>query len=341
MNLSPGQQDLRNRAYEAGIVRAKGNGAPHRENAPTDDLAVSNAILRAVDVGELARLQFREREPLLSPWLHSQDLCMVFGSRGIGKTHLLLPVAFAVATGTKFLDWQAPKPRKVLYLDGELPGQVLQRRLLMHCEDRTPAPGYLRIFTPDLPEMEERGLPDLSTYEGQDEINSMIEADTALVIVDNLSCWVRRGKENEGESWLPMANWTLSLRRRGIATILVHHAGKDGTQRGSSKREDLLDISIQLRRPQDYDARHGAKFELSFTKARHLTGDAAQSLEISMGGDEMAAVWNWQTLKAATADRVVALIKDGLSQTEIAEELQVNKSTVSRHVAAARAAGLL
>lgn len=303
--------------------------------------AAPTGLLRAPDVQELASVQFKKRETILAPWLHSQDLCMVFASRGIGKTHFGIAIAYAVAAGGMFLRWHAPKPAKVLYLDGELPGGVMQRRLLMHCPEAEPAPGFLRVFTPDLPEMDGRALPDLSTYEGQDEIDAMIEPDTALVIVDNLSAWARTGRENDAESWHPVADWILSLRRRGIAVILVHHAGKGGQQRGTSKKEDLLDVVIGLSRPKDYDPQQGAVFVAEFTKARNLTGEDAESLEVSLAGDDERATWTCRTVEASTFDRVVALANDGLTPGEIATELEINKSSVSRHQRRAKDAGLI
>ena len=161
-------------------------------------------------------MHFKPRATILAPWLHSQDLCMVFASRGIGKTHFCLAAAFAIATGGAFAKWTAPRPHKVLYLDGELPGALMQKRLLMHCPDVEPAPEYLRIFTPDLlPDGEL--MPDLSTAEGQQTIEAMIEPDTEVLFIDNLSAWARTGRENEGESWQPVGEWLLTLRRRGIA----------------------------------------------------------------------------------------------------------------------------
>ncbi len=286
--------------------------------------------LKAVDVHALALMQFKEREVILGPWLHSQDLGMVFSYRGIGKTHFCLSIAFAIATGGTFAKWTAPKARKVLYLDGELPGIMLQKRMLMHCPAAEPEPGYFRVFTPDLlPDF--RALPDLSTYEGQDQIDALIE-DAEVVFVDNLSCWARSGRENEAESWGPVADWILSLRRRGIAVVLVHHAGKGGLQRGTSKREDLLDVVIGLSRPKDYDPSQGAVFIVEFSKARNLTGTAAESLELKLGGTEDQAAWTWRTVEASTYDRVVALTQDGLTRAEICIELEINKSTVSRHL---------
>jgi putative DNA primase/helicase len=283
-------------------------------------------------------MEFKPREVFLDPWLHSQDLCMVFAARGIGKTHFGLSVAYAVATGGTFARWKAPKPRKVLYLDGELPGVVMQQRLLMHCPDAEPAEGFLRIFTPDLLP-DDRALPDLSTYEGQEAIEALIEPDTEVIFIDNLSCWARSGRENEAESWLTMADWILLLRRRGIAVVLIHHAGKGGQQRGTSKREDLLDVVIGLSRPKDYEPSQGAVFVAEFTKARNLAGPDAESIEFKLGGTEDRAEWTWRTVEASTYDRVLTLAKEGLKQNEIASELAINKSTVSRHLAKARKLG--
>ena len=213
----------------------------------------------------------------------------------------------------------------------------MQQRLFMHCPEVEPAAGYLRIFTPDLLP-EGRAMPDLSTYEGQAEIDSIIE-DAEVVIVDNLSCWARSGRENEAESWLPIADWILSLRRRGVAVIMVHHAGKGGQQRGTSKREDLLDVVIGLSRPTDYDPSQGAVFVSEFTKARNLTGQNAESLEMTLGGNEDRATWAWSTVESSTYDRIVALAREGLKPGEICDELVINKSTVSRHLRKARELG--
>jgi hypothetical protein len=294
--------------------------------------------LKALCVHDLAKREFKKRAPILHPIINSQDLCMVFAPRGIGKTHFAMGIIFAVATGGSFGKWKANLPRKVIYLDGELPGDVLKQRLAMHTPDIEPNPDYLKVFTPDLL-ADDDTMPDLCDLEGQSRIEAMIEHDTALIVIDNLSAWCRTGRENEGESWTPIADWLLRLRRRGIAVLLIHHSGKGGDQRGSSKREDLLDLSIKLERSKDYDPQQGAAFNMIFSKARHLTGEDAQGLEFSLIDTDGRASWAIRTLEASTYERVVELAREGLSQGEICSELELHKSNVSRAIRKARDQG--
>ncbi|MGH8533177.1 MAG: hypothetical protein ACREV1_10770, partial [Gammaproteobacteria bacterium] len=60
--------------------------------------------------------------------------------------------AYIVAAGGEVLGWQATKARKVLYVDGEMPATALQERLarIVKSADLEPAPGMLRLITPDL-----------------------------------------------------------------------------------------------------------------------------------------------------------------------------------------------
>src|SRR5207302_1725194 len=90
--------------------------------------------------------------------------------------------------------------------------------------------------------------------------------------LDNLSCLTAVIRDNDAESWTPVQEWLLSLRRRGISVLIIHHAGKDGQQRGTSRREDVLDTSISLRRPSDYKATEGARFEIHIEKGRGIYG---------------------------------------------------------------------
>jgi putative DNA primase/helicase len=287
--------------------------------------------LRALNVMQLGEHQFPERVQLLGPLIHAGDLAMVFAGRGVGKTQVCLSIGAALAFGAVFLRWKAARPVGVLYLDAEMAGAVMQQRVasFIPADASEALAENFRMFTPDLLPLGQP-LPDLSTVAGQQMVEPLIDKNTRVVVIDNLSAWCRTGKENDSESWTPVSDWLLTLRRRGIAVLLVHHAGKNGEQRGTSKREDLLDVSIELRRAKDYDPKSGAAFTWAISKGRHLIGDDAAELDLTLTIDDGVACWAFKEAEASSAERVLALADEGLTGPMIAEELGINRSTVWR-----------
>jgi Bifunctional DNA primase/polymerase, N-terminal/AAA domain len=63
------------------------------------------------------------------PILFERSVNQIFAWRGVGKTNFALGIAGALASGGKILNFQAPKPSRVLYVDGELPAAQLQERI--------------------------------------------------------------------------------------------------------------------------------------------------------------------------------------------------------------------
>ncbi len=173
-------------------------------------------------------------------------------------------------------------------------------------------------------------MPDLSTPEGQRLLEPHLEG-IHLVVVDNLSALCRYGSENEGEDWLPVQDWALRLRRHGISVLFDHHEGKNGSQRGTSKREDLLDTVIKLKSPSDYNPSEGLRCEVHFQKTRAMLGDAAKPFEVRMEtGPDGRAVWTWRDLEDQKANQAAALFAEGLSVRGVADELGVSKSQAGR-----------
>ncbi|EKE00854.1 MAG: hypothetical protein ACD_21C00265G0008 [uncultured bacterium] len=304
----------------------------------TEELGTSR--LRAITVSELLQFEFKAHEYILEPWLTTQSLNMIFGYRGVGKTHISLGIAYAVASGGSILKWLAPKPRGVLFIDGEMPGYSLQKRMaeIIANADKEFAPN-LMFLTPDLQEF---GMPDLATVEGQRRVENHITDETDLIIVDNISCLVRSGKENEGESWLPIQEWALKLRAMGKSVLFIHHSNKAGGQRGTSRKEDVLDNVICLKHPIGHTPEQGALFEVHFEKARHLYGEDAASFEAQLFTDNTGKqLWQVKLLEQSTYEKVISLATEGLNQREIADELDIHKSNVSRHIKNAKTQGEL
>jgi hypothetical protein len=264
---------------------------------------------------------------LLNPIIPSQSLAMLYSWRGVGKTYVALGIAYAVASGGKFLRWQATKPQRVLYVDGELPGSTLQARVaaMIAGADVAAPPENLCFLTPDL---QDQPFPDLSTSKGQAQIEAHLDG-VALVVIDNLSCLCRCGEENKGESWLPMQEWALTLRQRGISVLFVHHSGKGGAQRGHSRREDVLDVVIALRHSSDYRPDEGLRAEVHFEKRRSLTGEDAKPFEIRMETrPDGAAIWTMRDLENAIESKVLELLAEGNSIRDVADEMKISRSKV-------------
>ena len=276
---------------------------------------------------ELLQKEFPPREMILSPWLPSQGLAMIYAERGIGKTWVALNIAYAVASAGSFLRWRAPGPHTVAYVDGEMPASDLQSRFAGIVEESpAEAPeGGLRFIAADL---QPDGLPDLSDPAGQAFYDKAISG-AKLIIVDNLSTVCRSLRENEADSWGPVQAWCLRQRAAGRSVMLVHHAGKSGGQRGTSRKEDVLDSVISLRRPPDYDAAQGARFEIHFTKSRGFYGDHAAAFEARLSDGK------WTTAEIARDDdeaTLRALHGQGMSVRQIAAETGLSKSAVARRL---------
>jgi len=291
------------------------------------------------DAGELLAKELPPREMWLAPWLESQSLTMIHAWRGIGKTHAALGIAYALASGGEFLGWRAGNPLDVMYIDGEMPAVALRDRIARIVADSPTeaAPGALRFITPDL---QPNGImPNLAEHSGQMAIDAAV-GNARVIVVDNISCLVRGGKENEAEGWQPVATWALRQRAAGRSVIFIHHSGKGGTQRGTSKREDLLDTVIALRRPADYKASEGARFEVHFEKARALYGENVSPFEAKLSaGEDGRQVWATRTVEGIADAAMIELAELGLSLADIGRELDVNKSTVMRRLQKAEAEG--
>jgi hypothetical protein len=299
-----------------------------REVRPS--VAQPTAPLRAVTASEFLAMQIKPREMLLAPILPVQGLAMIHAKRGVGKTHLALGIAVAAASGKDFLHWKAPKPRKVLFVDGELPASVLQQ----WTAEAVAAVGAddvsenLVIITPDLQQF---GIPDLATLEGQAALLQFVEP-AELVILDNLSALARAGNENEAESWLPIQAWALDLRRRGKSLLFVHHSGRSGNPRGTSKREDLLDTVMALRHPASYKASEGLRAELHFEKNRHFHGKDAEPFELELRpAADGVCQWLTRNLEASGYEKAAALFAEGCDVFAVMQELCLSRATAFRY----------
>ena len=255
---------------------------------------------------------------------------MLYAPRGIGKSWLGLSIGLAVASGSDLLRWSAPRPKRVLYVDGEMPLVSLQERIgLLSAGHAIPNDAF-RLLAADNVE----GGINLGAKEGQDALDPLL-CQTDLLILDNLSTLCANRSESASDAWTPIQEWPLKLRRAGISVLFIHHAGTNGRQRGTSRREDVLDTVIALRRPEDYSAEQGARFEIHFEKLRNRV-DAAGAVpfeaNIALSSKDGCEVISWSShdLRPPLLKQAVELFQDGMTVREVAANLRISKSEAGR-----------
>jgi hypothetical protein len=153
-----------------------------------------------------------------------------------------------------------------------------------------------------------------------------------VLILDNLSTLASGMRENEADSWELVNNWLLDLRRRKIAVVIVHHAGRSGEMRGTSKREDNVFWIIALDdTKKNADEKRGARFISRLTKPSRNTQEDVAAYEWHFVTDNATGEISVSHQLAQTMDVFLGLIEDGVTEcSEIAEEMKASKATVSR-----------
>ena len=173
-----------------------------QQEAEEADRAKLGERLKPMDIHALMALEIPERQMILDPVMPEKGLAMLYAGRGTGKTFVSVGMSHATSTGTKFLKWQAPKPRRVLHLDGEMAAVDLRQRFVqvMHSTPIVPEPGMLNILTADLIEL---GIGNLAAPKVQQELEPWLDG-IELLVLDNLSSLTAVIRDNDAESWGPI-----------------------------------------------------------------------------------------------------------------------------------------
>ena len=286
-------------------------------------------------------LDIPPRASLLHPILPEKGLAMLYSPRGMGKSWVGLSIGLGVSSGVDLMRWSSPEPRRVLCVDGEKPLADLQSRLPVIAAGFQIVPNEnFRILAAD---QIERGI-NLSNPEDQEALEKHLDG-IDLLILDNLST-LTTTSEGASDAWLPIQNWLLKLRRKGITVLIIHHAGLNGRQRGTSRREDTLDVVIALRRPTDYSPEQGCRFEVHIEKARNLAGEGAAPFEalieaFTTSTGKASIRWIARDLKPPILQQAAALYQQGLTVRQVEAALGISHGEAGRLRQKAVAEGLL
>lgn len=305
--------------------------APSLEEKPKEVVELFERIRRAVLTSvELSALDVPIRDTVFGSWCKAGDLGFIFGPRGCGKTWLVGAIACYAARGLALSDWEISQEWPVLWLDGEMPLADFKDRVI----------GLLDVPTDKLSILHHEhffdlglGSLNLTNPTTQQAINLLVlERKTRILVIDNLSCLFSGMLENDSDEWEKVLPWLLELRHLGITVIIVHHASRHGTMRGTSKREDSASWIIKVEALEGHDeSDQGAKFSTNFTKQRsgdHYEPERHWTFKTSQdGGINIACT------EKGFDEKVYELIKLGIDTcSELAVEMATSKATISRAV---------
>jgi len=286
-----------------------------------------------IPFSEFKKIKLPEKKTILSPWVKEQSIILIIGWRGVGKTWLALSLLDAITRGENFGPWETKNPVPSLYLDGEMAGgDILSRYDELNPNSEKIKPFY--IYSEFYANSQGVKQANLCSEEWRSEVKQiLLEKGIKLWVIDNISSLARGIDENSKEGWDPINRWLIELRFAGITTILIHHTGKEGLQRGTSSREDNIDISIDLKRPTGYLSEEGAKFILSFSKTRISFEELSTitEIEFELKKDENdKLVWLWGEVKKKLKDQILEMFDQGMKNQEIADALGKDKGFISR-----------
>ncbi len=176
------------------------------------------------------------------------SVTQIHAYRGVGKTNVAFYLANALATKSEFLRWQGMRPLRVLYVEGEQPAADLQEQVKLLTVETD------NLFIMDLEDQEDCRFPKIVSDEGRKafERAHREHLGVEVIVLDSLSTLANIGMNDE-ENQLALGDWFIRLRTGlKVSVIYLQHDGKGGQQRGHSKHEDWIDLSIHLIWPGDY-----------------------------------------------------------------------------------------
>ena len=271
------------------------NGAGTATTPPATDIAT----LPPLTLDEWRNRDMPEPDFIMGNWLTTTSRVLLTAATGLGKTNFGLALGMRIAACVDFLHWRARRPARVLYIDGEMSRSLLRERVLDE-EKRlgiTPE-SFFALSREDIP-----NFKPLNTIEGQAWMNAFIEkvGGVDLVIPDNIMA-LTTGDQKDSEPWQQTIPWALSLTKRQIGQIWIHHTGHDETRSyGDKTREWQLDSVAHLDAVKRDDT--DVSFTLSFKKARERTPATRfdfQDVKIALVDDR----WEYELTQVKRPDKI-------------------------------------
>lgn len=305
------------------------------------DLIPEGRRPKSISLGELLNKRLPKREHLVLPWLRQAESAMVYAAPGVGKSLFALSLALAVAGGGTVLGkWTAPKARRVLFVDGEMPLDDIQSRaemLLRAAGQGLDLEAVQRNLFFEARQYQHAGtiFTDLSDGRSRETLIDKIKrGGVELVILDNLSTLATVDDENAAGDFNDTIKFLLRLKQEGVACLLVHHSNKTGeSYRGSSKIATTFEVIMRLGEVsrKATDSPNTTRFRLTWDKFR---GERDEGTGVPLDVALQTAAFDGEGTQAGQLQWICTLAED----TRIEQLLELVKSGEYRNMRELQAA---
>lgn len=238
--------------------------------------------------GDLRKKTLKAREDLLGYLIQSQMIVNFSAPSGICKSWLAMYLCMVIATAGECFGLKAPKARKVVYLDAEMPEVDAKNRIENFSMGLS---GHeLELFDSNFTIINvdgtEQELPDLTTELGQHIVSHHSKSADVLVI-DNYISVFPETDDKDTIKIKQFTNWLRQLRASGLTIITINHTTKDLKRLGSVVLDTFNDLTVDIREPEVKKGQPKKDFLLwIFSKARHLTAEQKNTINFKFSINE-------------------------------------------------------
>ena len=305
-------------------------------NDLSDLIPVYDFSVQGLDYNEMVNTSVKARAPFVllndAPMLWSESIAELFAWRGTGKTLWAMSLGLHLAAGKNMAGFSIPTAQKVLYVEGELPASQLKERVQQLSQGLTiPAGNFTLVSKATQPRNKSQESVSINTEAGRAAIEAKIEEKGATVLILDSIASLAQIDTNKEEHWIPIIEWLVELRCKGMCVIYLQQSGKKGEQRGHSVSEDRIDLAIKLTATSSNS--NGAAFKMTFTKERQGSLTPLQ-MTCTQGvwaiDDKLPEPKKGSKPSCKKEQKIIEALEAGESQASIVKRLNTSYGTISK-----------
>jgi DNA-binding transcriptional ArsR family regulator len=259
------------------------------------------------------------KEWLIDQIVGKQDLIMVYGPPGSGKTLVIIDATLSACLGRTFAgEFEVSAPLNVAYCAGEgVSGLPARFAAAAEQYGVTTLPNF--TFFKMVPQLYSNGTPAghhasiavfINEWKARQDRREVDPLD--ILIIDTFHSATAGADENSAKDMGQALEYAkLAIQELGCAVILVHHTNKAGTgERGSSALRGAMDTMIEVKTL-------GSKFVMNCEKLKDAEKWESRTFSLSQKKDSVVVWWHESASGESsdgrtsdTADQVLTVLQD-------------------------------